>query len=113
LALPVAALQGQRRYQRQRRPPEKKKQAAATNSKAWRRFTLRTGAAGYQDELRCGAIHHGTLLIQPIQMASERARARITAQLSRESTGDAFVGLPLLPIFSVMRDAPSWLLLLH
>jgi hypothetical protein len=32
-------------------------------------------------------------LIQPIQMASERAKARITAQLSRDRAGDGLVGL--------------------
>jgi hypothetical protein len=110
LAPSVAVRHGQRQQSRRdagaTNVKDARLKAAATNSKSWLRFTLRTGAAGSQDEMRCGAIHHGTLLIQPIQMASERARARITAQLSRESSGDAFAGLPLLPIFSVMRDAP-------
>jgi hypothetical protein len=40
-----------------------------------------------------GAIHHGTNLIQPSQMASERPRATITAQLSSERAGDELIGL--------------------
>jgi hypothetical protein len=68
--------------------------------------TLRTGAAGSQDESRCGAIHQGTCLIQPIQMASERARARIMAQLSRERAGDGLVGLAVRFGSSGICDSP-------
>jgi hypothetical protein len=56
-------------------------------------------ATTYKDsriaELRTdlGARYHGTNLIQPIQMANASARARITAQLSRDSVGDGLMGL--------------------
>jgi hypothetical protein len=46
-------------------------------------------------------------LIQPIQMASERASARITAQLSRDRAGDGLLGFCARLISSVIFDSPS------
>jgi len=52
------------------------------------------------------AIHHGTCLIQPSQMASERVRARITAQLSRDMVGDGLAGFWVRLGSSGICDSP-------
>ena len=59
------------------------------------------------------AIHHGTCLIQPIQMARERARARITAQLSRDTAGDGLLGFCARLISSAICDSPLVRVLLN
>lgn len=46
--------------------------------------------------------YQGTCVIQPAQTASERTRARITAQVSRESAGAGLLGLPSRLISAVM-----------
>jgi len=53
-----------------------------------------------------GAHYHGTCLIQPSQMDRERARARMTAQVSRDRAGDGFVGLSLRLGASAICDSP-------
>jgi len=55
------------------------------------------------------AHYQGTCLIQPIQMASESARARITAQLSSDRAGDGFVGLLVRFGSSGICDSPMLL----
>jgi hypothetical protein len=77
--------------------------ADATTYKDSRNARLRTDL---------GARYHGTNLIQPIQMANASARARITAQLSRDSVGEALMGLLLRFESSAICDSPSGRLLL-
>jgi hypothetical protein len=94
-----------------------KKQAAVTISKATSKakepagrrrcqHQRRAAEAGRYRVNRSEAIHHGTCLIQPIQMASERARARITAQLSSESSGAVWRALALRLSSSAICDSP-------
>jgi len=52
-------------------------------------------------------------LIQPIQMASERARARITAQLSRDRAGDGLLGFCARLISSAICGSPLVRVLLN
>src|SRR5271163_2299217 len=59
-----------------------------------------------QSQRLSDAIHHGTCLIQPSQMARERVRARITAQLSRDRVGDGLVGFWVRCGSSAICDSP-------